>query len=634
MTVSFAASIAVLFALPLILLRRTAQWRCLGSQLAVSVIAFVIVRQLGSFDHYLGWVALLVAQLAIVSMFLATAAEDEVRWSANRAAIAALLIYALMIPAMLRTPIDGDEPFYLLITESIVHDGDLDLANQYRDLAHSATGRTDLVPQLGDPSGPHGEQRSRHEPFLPLLMVPGYLIGGLAGALATIALFGALLVRSTVRMFEDEGIDDATTRAVFPLFAFAPPILFYAARIWPEVPAAFFFVETIRGARSQRRARWIPALFGLALLKLRFLLVALPVAVMALKAEGRRQKAEVVRALISFCLLLSAFCLPLAIVWFTTGSSVHSWREFLPAQPRLYTVGFFGLILDGAAGILFQAPFYLLGVLALARWRDMPGAYRLGIVSSLIYIVTLVPRAEWHGGWSPPLRYIVFLMPILALGAAAMWTRVGSGVIALIALWTAGIVVHGVAYPFRLFHIENGENAAGEALSRIYHSDFSRLFPSFIRENDAAWVVSGLFVLMLMACLRDWTNRNSGIVVISLGAAALAALFHFGQMPGRVVEFEDAHVVHKGGELYPPEYTVARFLYRGGWIVRAGDSLSFLARRGTARLEYSTAAPAMIEIAGRAYRLEPSGVTVVEIPESGRVVLRCVSGTVNLDRLE
>ena len=52
----------------------------------------------------------------------------------------------------MRSVIDGDEPFYLLITESIVKDHDLDLANQYRDLAHSETGRPDLVPQLGDPT--------------------------------------------------------------------------------------------------------------------------------------------------------------------------------------------------------------------------------------------------------------------------------------------------------------------------------------------------------------------------------------------------------------------------------------------------------------------------------------------------
>ena len=57
----------------------------------------------------------------------------------------------------------------------------------------------------------------------------------------------------------------------------------------------------------------------------------------------------------------------------------------------------------------------------------MPDGFRLGMSASLLYILYLIPRSEWHGGWSPPLRYIVVLMPILALGAAVMWERVGAG---------------------------------------------------------------------------------------------------------------------------------------------------------------------------------------------------------------
>src|SRR5207244_1781044 len=150
---------------------------------------------------------------------------------------------------------------------------------------HSATGRTDLTPQLGDPVGPRGELYSRHEPFLPLLLIPGYLLGGLGGAIATIAIFGALLARSTVRFFEDEGIDDATARALFPLIALGPPIVFYAARIWPEVPAAFFLVEAVRGLRQRRPARWALSLFALVLLKLRFLLIAIALLARALRSR-------------------------------------------------------------------------------------------------------------------------------------------------------------------------------------------------------------------------------------------------------------------------------------------------------------------------------------------------------------
>src|SRR5438874_646288 len=191
--------------------------------------------------------AFVVFGLAVAwSLFLVT----DIRWTAKRMAFFAGVIYAIVVALMMITPIDGDEPYYLLITESIAHDGDLDLSNQYRDVAHSAAQRPDIRPQIGDSRGAHGEQYSHLEPFLSLLMVPGYLAGKLPGSLMTIVIFGALLARSTVRLFEDEGIDDVTIRSLFPLIALGPPIIFYAARIWPEVPAAFFFVEAIRGIRQ------------------------------------------------------------------------------------------------------------------------------------------------------------------------------------------------------------------------------------------------------------------------------------------------------------------------------------------------------------------------------------------------
>lgn len=630
-----AHALAVLTLLPLITLRGRALRLWFAIDLATYALAWMVWQQVIGIDPRLAAAGFVATKLAL--FFVVQAASDEVRWSATRGAVQTLLVLSLVVPQNLRVPIDGDEPFYLLITESIVRDFDLDLSNQYRALERSATGRLDLKPQFGDPTGPNGQQYSRHEPFLSLLLVPGYLMAGLPGAVATIVLFGALLARSTLRMLEDEGIPERTARAVFPFFAFGPPIVYYATRIWPEVPAAFFFVEAIRGIRQRRKQRWVPSLLAMALLKLRFVLVA---AALGLRLIRSKRNALIGAAVIA---------VPLLIIFLITGSvmNVHSIGEVVPGGPREYVRGLLGLILDGAAGIAFQAPFYLLGLFAILRWRSTPEAFRLGLIGSSIYLLILIPRTEWHGGWGPPLRYIAFMMPVLALGAAAMWERIPKTLIAVIAAWTAGLTVHGAAYPWRLFHIANGENVLGESLSRMFGSDFSRLFPSFIRENDAAAI--GTVVLVVAAGwalgVGRWVQarptpdaqRPAAILLVPAIAILLAAGFNSGQQPASVVQFEDAHVMKKGGELHPPEYTIARFFYRGGWVLHAGDSVSFLAGAGTARLEYATGIPATIEIGGAAYQLETTpgryGAVRVIIPRSGRVTLRCVAGSVNLDRL-
>jgi hypothetical protein len=491
---------------PLVALRGRSLRRCFESQLAMLIIfgvlaAFGRVLRIEA-DSYLMLVGAGALFLAIPLGFVAFG--SEIRWSANRAFVIAAIGYALMIPLQLRTPIDGDEPYYLLMTESLVRDHDLDLTNQYRDLAHSDVGRTDLLPQPGDPRGPHGEQYSRHEPFLPILLAPGYALGGLPGALAVIALFGALLARSTIRFLEDEGISDATTRVLFPLIAFGPPIIFYATRIWPEVPAAFCFLEGVRGIRQRRPPRWIAAILALVLLKIRFGLLAIVLLIRVLRT--RRQLA----------IAAAVVAVPLVIAFLISGNAMntHSIRELLPSGAIFYWLGLFGLILDGAAGIVFQAPLYALTILALPRWRSMPDGFRLGMSASLLYILYLIPRSEWHGGWSPPLRYIVVLMPILALGAAVMWERIGAGTRAGIAIWTLMLVIHGAAFPWRLFHLATGESFIGESLSTIWQSDFSRLMPSFIRPNMAAVVGSVLLVLAMGVTVilsrRSRESRSDG----------------------------------------------------------------------------------------------------------------------------
>ena len=615
--------VIALIVAPLVVLRGRTLLAFYATAATIALFAWIVERRLLEYDPRLGFIVVAVLELAALSLFIANG--SDVRWSANRAALVAAIVYALAIPAMLRTPIDGDEPFYLLLTESIVHDGDLDLANQYRE-QNSASGRTDLVPQFGDPTGPGGAQYSRHEPFLSLLMAPGYALGGLPGAVAVIALFGVLLVRSTVRWMEDEGVSADAARAVFPLFAFGPPVLFYATRIWPEVPAAFCYVEALRGIRNQRIQRWLPALFGLVMLKLRFVLVAVGIVGVAVRRAKARRSTWIALAIIA---------VPMAIAFLITGSAtnVHSWREIIPTSPMKYVVGLLGLLADGMGGIAFQAPFYLLGLFAITRWSATPRGFRIGLLASVIYVFYLLPRPEWYGGWAPPLRYVVFLMPVLALGAASVWDRVSRGAIALVAAATVGLVIHGVAHPWHLFHIADGENSLGEWLSQLYHADFSRVFPSFVRINEAAWIGAAVVILVIFLLRRTKVD-----LVIPLVALAIAFGFNHARRPAALrVDFEDAHVLHKGGKLYPEQYTMMRQFYRGGWVLEAGDSASLLAAAGKWKVHFITGLGATIDVAGRAYQLPKSDAyqtITIEIPRSGRVTLRCLSGAVNIDRMD
>jgi hypothetical protein len=572
-------------------------------------------------------------ELTLFFVFLSR--SEGATWTAGRAAALTLGVYLLLMPYAAEAPLDGDEPYYLLVSESIVEDFDLDLSNQYAELETSPVGRTDLRPQPDDPVGPRGERFSRYEPFLAAILAPGFALGGVKGALVTIALFAALFARSFVRLLEEEGIGSEAAAAVFAIVVFAPPVINYGTRIWPEVPAAFFFIEAVRGIRQRRDARAVIATAALLLLKLRFAAVAV-VLVGYLIARSRRPLRT---AVVTMLMLL----VPFGVLWLLKGSplGVHAFWELMPREPWRYARGIFGLLADGGYGVAFQAPFLLLGVLGLSRWREVPAAVRIAVIAAAPYLVLLSVRDEWHGGWSPPLRYIVFLVPFLALSAAKTIDRRAIGTIPVFLLaWTAFLSMHSIAYPWRLFSVATGENFAGRWLSVLQQADFSRLFPSFVRPNFAAFAGAAAFAAVWIAA--RWLLPRAVSARSPLIPAALAVVFVAAgiaaRRPAAVVEFEDAHVARTGGVLDPHEWTIARFRFDGGWRLAAGESASFLFQGGPARLRYLSTEGAEIDLAGERVSLSATGEGWGEVevttPRATRVTMHVTSGAATFDRIE
>lgn len=560
------------------------------------------------------------------AVFARAAAKQQLRDDATLLALFGLIVQLLLFLPASRIDLNGDEAQYLAISASIVDDFDLDLRNQYVALG--------LQPQLGDRTGPDGQQYSRLETFLPLLIAPGYAIAGESGAVATIFLFGFLLLRSILTLVEEERISRASRVIVFFFVAFGAPALFYSMRIWPEVPGAFFLTAALIELRRGNSRRLVLALLALSLLKLRFVVIAIPIIVLGyrrLSGRGRR-----------IMMMLALVVLPLAGAYFSTGdpTGVHDPAELAIQSPAVYGRGLFGIFLDGQQGLLFTAPIFFIAIIATAGAKELPRSLQLGAVAALPYLLLLFPRPEWHGGWAPPLRYITVFTPLLALAAAVAIERfIGRTVVVAAAMGTAAFTIHGAVQPWRLFHIANGENVAGEYLSRLHGSDFSRFFPSFIRLNDAAVIGAVLLVCVMTVAVvsRRWRPMRIGGVAVVAATMTLSLIAANGGGAGRVVHLEDAHVTRRGGELYPHEYTVARFNYIGGWRFFAGDEATFLARSGAASLHYRSDVSARITLGSHSYILpaSPHAASVpVRIAEEGRITLRCEEGSVIIDRLE
>lgn len=637
-TILLALFALVMSVAPLAMIRRSHRtWIALdaGSWIAI-VTALAGVQFTGrALEPALLLAIVMAVKLAIFAGYLAARREDDLRHDSWLIAGMVLAVYLIAGTSALRVAIDGDEPYYVLIAESMLHDQDLDLRNQYADLSASVAGRSDLVPQLGDPVGPGGEQYSRHEPFLSLLLLPGVALAGLWGAMATIALLAALAIRSLVRMLKEGGIEPVILARVWPLIAFAPPMLFYAYRIWPEAPGALALTEAVRNAGKRRWGVMLLWLAALSLLKIRFALVALAMIAIVLISARPSRRVAVAAVVVAI--------VPMAVAWLMTGNplNIHDTSELVLGPWWKYPRGAFGLLLDAQAGLLFQAPFWFAGFLGLLLFRkDLPEPVRWGAVAAIPYLVLLFPRDEWHGGWAPPLRYVTVFMPLFAAGAALLARR-AAGWIVPVGVASLLLVVHGLAWPWRLFHIANGESIAGEWLSLRWGADFSRLLPSFIRPNAAALVAAALLVLGILLLLMPSRLRIRIRMPESawplIAAAAVVLGITSGMRPASVVHFEDAHVERLGGELHPHLYQVGRFAYTGGWTMRTGDAVRFRMAPGGALLHAKSDGGARIE-AGGAQQVIPATAGVfapvrIEIP-GDRVEIRVLEGELTLDRIE
>ena len=99
--------------------------------------------------------------------------------------------FSIDIRATRGAAISGDEPFYLLTTQSLLADGDFDLTNQYETRSYkSFFDHPDELWRQSVPQ-PDGDLLSPHNPGLSFLVIPGFGLGGLAGAQIQLLVMGA-----------------------------------------------------------------------------------------------------------------------------------------------------------------------------------------------------------------------------------------------------------------------------------------------------------------------------------------------------------------------------------------------------------------------------------------------------------
>ena len=362
------------------------------------------------------------------------AADPERAGVMSRRLFVALTASALVLSAsvmLFRTDerdafLIGDCPYYAATAQSLLQDGDLDLANQLGSDPDSLRAHAGFFAV-----GPDGAIVPKHSTLMPLLSVPFLAAFGSFGFLVFNVVQLGLLVYGIAVLAGDT----PTARIVALIGYFLTPLMAYTFNYSPDVLGAGLVVWAYAAA-DRGRWVWCGLLAGLAVwAKVYLVLVLLPVAILV--RPGCRR--AVLPALAAAAIAVAPM---LAINTALYGGPLKTGYDFegrVTETGRLITIehysqfnqpvltGLKNLMFDRRIGALWTAPLWFLWPVGVCLSVRAGGAERrLGLALGLAILANVLLFASYND-WAAAVGGNRFLFPAFALGLAAqepVWRRI------------------------------------------------------------------------------------------------------------------------------------------------------------------------------------------------------------------
>lgn len=472
-----------------------------------------------------------------------------------------LLTAALLLPASAFTVMTctttGDEPHYLMITHSLMEDGDVNLANQYDEKAYSRFHRGELVPKPESDIVRENYVRSYALGFgFSSLLIPGYAVGERWGVALEIALIWAAGFTFVFLALIHCGLRRENVLAAYLMVLPCAPVIVYAGQVYPDsvagaLAALAFYIWVRYKERYFLKLTSLGAIACfLALMKVRFAPICLTLAFLAIIPKKLNRRRII---LVSVATIALAFAFILFDRLFFGGDMFWirfgSWRSlvgFLPGADSWRR--FLGLLIDQEAGLLFTFPLGIVALFSLARYKSPPRSMRPFLFwVPVIYIFFVTGHRYWHSLPTPPPRYLVPLIPLFLASIAVRFDRAGKSDAVCRFLagagWLFGFLL--LVHPAFRYSFIDGTGPIIESVSSALNLDFNRFFASMNRPNFAAviWTLALIPAFMLVwrrGATRDAdpqarTNETreqkrrapQGLVFTAISLLLIASAIHF-----------------------------------------------------------------------------------------------------------
>ena len=444
--------------------------------------------------------------------------------------LVALLIFALAACLLYVNGVhlSGDEPHYLMITQSLVKDRDFDLKNNVEQKTYFQFLPVEMPPHLKQRQDRY---LSFHMPGLSLLLVPFYLLFDLLGGLVPSPLFFRLTAAvmsafSALALFYFLKLQfpERKIGAYWLFFVITFPLLFHAVHLYPEIPAAGLLIGAYLLVFGPRK-RYLAA--GLCLAMILWLHVKYypAVLVFGLIVVVRLLRNRDLKRLFRFCVLPVASLLLLLLYsktlygTFSPGGIFPAANYFaIPHEFRLRAlVGYF---FDQRDGLLFYAPLFFLTFFSF-RKRIRHQGVLLGVALSYLLAHAFTTVRGAHAPAGRPLIFVIWVLIALVLNTWFYRREQGGGYMArFLAGFSLFVLIWLLLFPQFVYQpVYAHSSQPSSSLLTFLGSDsldLSRLFPSYLnvekplRPANFAWLILVTLPILIyyLAPPRMHPSRN------------------------------------------------------------------------------------------------------------------------------